>query len=117
MSGTKDDLALAVMDGYRYRHGQEIKSAVRDNIKKKREGEDYVEDTAVTKKRQKRMKEVYLVNKVKYHCEVSKEELQHDLRVDDLDETAHRIIQFKIRYRYLVNVLAPSSALRFWVVR
>ncbi len=96
-TGTKDDLAYAVMDAYRYRHAQGTKAAVQEKIKRKTEGgEDGTEEGKTTKK-PKRLKEVYLVNKVKYHSEVTAEDLKRELRSDDLDEAAHRIIQYKIR--------------------
>jgi hypothetical protein len=90
----KDDLAYAIMDGYRYRHGLETK----ENVKRKLNlgnGEDGGEQQP--KKKPRRLKEVYLVNKEKYHSIVTERELLQEIREDDLNESTHKIIQQKIR--------------------
>lgn len=64
---------------------------------KKRKAESQDPD-GVLPQQSKKLKEVYLVNKKKYHSVASKEELlKEGLCMDDPDEDTHRIIQAKIR--------------------
>jgi hypothetical protein len=51
----------------------------------------------VPRKKHKKLPNVYLVNKIKYHCEVSDVELLQEITDDNLDERAHQILQHKIR--------------------
>ena len=91
--GSKDGLALAIVEAYRYRSKREQKENVLQAIKtKSRAGE-----AAGQKERQKRLKNMYLVNKVKFFGKATEEELQEELDTGAMDEDKHRILQHRIR--------------------
>jgi hypothetical protein len=95
--GMRDGLALSLLDGYRYRcslihreqppamtpaaaAAQELRSAAKA----------------------RKLKEVYLVNKRKYHSLATEEELHRKLDKEEEDmEDIHRILQSRIRVRYV----------------
>ena len=91
--GSKDGLALSIVEAYRYRSKREQKENVLQAIKtKSRAGE-----AAGQKERQKRLKNMYLVNKVKFFGKATEEELQEELDTGAMDEDKHRILQHGIR--------------------
>jgi hypothetical protein len=96
ISGTNDELVSRLIDGYRYRNSQDQKTEIRKKIKKMT-AEGGVETDKPVKKKPKRLPEVYLVNRVKYHSVVSDEDLLIDISPDNIDEKGHQIIQQKIR--------------------
>lgn len=92
-----DPLALSVMDGYRYRDSLSTKSKIQDKIRKLSAGEPGSSGETPKAKRPKKLPEVYLVNKQKFHSVATEEELQREITEETMDEKAHQIIQFKIR--------------------
>jgi hypothetical protein len=96
VTGTSDELVVRLIDGYRYRNSQEHKAEVRKNIKRVT-AEGGVENKPPGTKKPKRLPDVYLVNKMKFHSVVSSEDLLLEISADNLDEKAHQILQHKIR--------------------
>ena len=136
--GLRDSLPLSLLEGYRYRDSQLHKGGRRPGrgaVKRQRPaaedkaaGEDRgraneqqqqqqlqqpAEEQQETEEaevggRNKKLKEVYLVNKRKFHATATEEELgRRELILDSgggggrpEDEDVHRILQAKIRYAF-----------------
>lgn len=97
ISGTRDPLISRLIDGYRHRNFEP--TTVKISAQIRRMASDGGGDTAqpIMKKKNKKLPNVYLVNKNKFHCVVSDEELRQEITDDNLDERAHQILQHKIR--------------------
>ena len=130
--GLRDSLPLSLLEGYRYRDSQLHKGGRRPGrgaVKRQRPaaedkaaGEDRgraneqqqqqqpAEEQQETEEaevggRNKKLKEVYLVNKRKFHATATEEELGRRELIPDSggrpeDEDVHRILQAKIRYAF-----------------
>ncbi len=103
-----DRLPLHLQDGLRYADTLVKKQSIQEGIgRAKRAGED--RDSSVPK-RVKRLKEVYLVSKVKFHSVATEAELNADMEPHLLDsEDGHRIVQAKIRYRKYIPTCKISN--------
>ncbi len=70
--------------------------AIGADIKRKVEAVDSSSENDI-KERKKRLKNMYLVNRVKFFSRATPEELKRDLSLDRMDEDTHRIVQHKVR--------------------
>jgi hypothetical protein len=92
--GLKDALPISILDGYRHRINREKKQEVMTAINKRKEVSDGEKEI---KEKHKRLKNMYLVNKVKYFSKATDAELLQQLDVNTLDQDTHRILQHRIR--------------------
>jgi hypothetical protein len=92
--GLKDALPISILDGYHHRINQEKKQEVMTAINKRKEVSDGEKEI---KEKHKRLKNMYLVNKVKYFSKATDAELLQQLDVNTLDQDTHRILQHRIR--------------------
>jgi hypothetical protein len=75
-----------------------MKSRIKEKIKRTTADSEGGQDSPTGPKRKaKKLANVYLVNKVKFHSVVDDEDLEKELSADNLDEKAHQIIMHKIR--------------------
>jgi hypothetical protein len=95
-TGLQDALAATILDAYRYRVSQKKKLAIGAEIKRRVELADG-EGEKDFKERQKRIKNMYLVNKLKFFSIATAEELRKDLSTERMDEDTHRILQHRVR--------------------
>ncbi len=114
--GLRDSLPVKIQDGYRYRHAviprdsESRSNRVCRGARRRLGGESDEEEeekgnaAEVAQKRTKKLKEVYLVNRRKYHSTATEEELDRKLSLEqtassgcDSLEVMHRIIQARIR--------------------
>jgi hypothetical protein len=92
-----DALPIIILDGYRYRNSRKLKSAIDAEIKRKLEAADREGENEI-KEKQKRLKNMYLVNKVKFFSSATPEEIRRDLSADGTDEgDTRRILQHRVR--------------------
>jgi hypothetical protein len=84
-----DRLPLQLLDGYRYASSQEFKEQILSGAQKTGG------DAEAPPKKVRKLQEVYLVNKRKFHSSATEGELVQELST--LTEDGHRIIQCKIR--------------------
>jgi hypothetical protein len=91
-----DSLPVKIQDGLRYAESLIKKTSIEEGIRRaKSEGEH--QDSPADKK--KKLKEVYLVNRKKFHSVATQAELSSELDLGLLGtEDGHRIIQARIRY-------------------
>ena len=84
---------MSVLEAYRHRVNRKNKENVLHEIKLKsgNGGEDAGRET------QKRLKNMYLVNKVKFFSKATEEETQTVMEMTSIDEFKHRILQHRIR--------------------
>jgi hypothetical protein len=62
------------------------------------------------KKKPRRLREVYLVSKTKFHSDATEEELCRELGTNDLNtDDGHRITQCKIRQELCFSVVIFAS--------
>jgi hypothetical protein len=92
-----DSLPVKIQDGLRYAESLAKKASIQEGIRRAKEGG---EDQDLPAAKKKKLKEVYLVSKKKFHSVATQAELSSELDPGLLDtEDGHRIIQAKIRYR------------------
>lgn len=89
-----DSLPVKIQDGLRYAESLIKKTSIEEGIRRaKSEHHDSPAD------KRKKLKEVYLVNKKKFHSVATQAELSSELDLGLLGtEDGHRIIQARIRY-------------------
>lgn len=96
MLGVTDNLMLRIVEKYRYKTSITEKRLVlkhKINLMEAEEGDQQ----EPPRKRGRRLKHVYLINKTKYWTVVTDEELKKTLDVNHLDEKGHEILQHRIR--------------------
>ena len=86
-------MPIALLDGYRNRVTSKKKPTIEAMI---REEEDR-EKVETQRKRHKRVKNVYLVNRNKFWVEVNATDLQKEVDIENMDESSHKILQHRIR--------------------
>ena len=83
---------MKIVDDYRYRVGEKKKKVLEARI---RDEED--QENVVPRKRSKRQKNVYLVNRNKFWAVVNEATLGEEITDDSMDEKKHQILQHRIR--------------------
>ena len=83
---------MKIVDDYRYRVGEKKKKVLEDRI---RDEED--QENEVPRKRSKRQKNVYLVNRNKFWVAVDEDSLGEEITLDSMDKKKHQILQHRIR--------------------
>lgn len=64
------------------------------------------EEEKQNKEKQKRLKNMYLVNKLKYFSKASDAEILKQLDVNTMDQDTHRILQHRIRSDHCTSFLS-----------
>ena len=96
-----DRLHNRIQDGVQYERGKVHGKTIRDGIARKRAANKDKDEATITAKR---AKATYMVNALKFGSKATEEQLAQELTEANLGtEETFKILQCKIRYRYLTN--------------